>query len=115
MGPFSYSLFTTSYSPLAGALLAGGLLQQFRTDEQLQPSASERDIVPVVDRKVDDGHAAGRQIFGQYLASGGVAAADQAERQLVQAGIMPDDEQALRILGVGGVDDLQQLRGGGAV
>src|SRR6266550_1851006 len=36
-------------------LLAGGLLQPLWTDEQHQPSAAKRHVVPVVDRKVQHG------------------------------------------------------------
>ena len=80
------------------SLIAGGLLQQLRTDEEFEPAALERDVAPVVDGKIDHGEPAGRQVVGQRLASGLVAVRGQAERQFMQAGIVADDQQAARIL-----------------
>jgi len=70
-----------------------------------------RNLVPVLDRKVDYSDGAGRQILGERLASMSIAAADQTERELMQAGIVPDDEKSVRILAADGVNDLQQVRG----
>src|SRR5450755_1865275 len=56
-------------------LLAGGLLQQLRTDKQHQPSAAECHIGPVVHSKIEDRKTRCRQIVGERLAAGRVAAA----------------------------------------
>src|SRR5882724_261571 len=76
-----------------------GLLQQLWADEQRQPSAAERHVVPVVARKVEHGKPRCRQIAGERLASGGVAAAGQRQRQFMHSGIVPDQHQGLRIGG----------------
>src|SRR5882672_2752148 len=76
-----------------------GLLQQLWADEQCQPSAAERHVVPVVARKVEHGKPRCRQIVGERLASGGVAAAGQRQRQFMHSGIVRDQHQGLRIGG----------------
>src|SRR6266851_3705493 len=76
-----------------------GLLQQLWADEQRQPSATERHVVPVVARKVEHGKPRCRQIVGQRLASGGVAAAGQRQRQFMHSGIVRDQHQGFRIGG----------------
>src|SRR3954467_12437671 len=94
----------------SGARGRSARLQQFRADEQLDPAAPERDVVPVVDVEVDYGKARGRQIVGERAARLRLAAAGERERQFVQAGIVPDQQQPLRILSRRGVDDPQQIR-----
>src|ERR1019366_4692437 len=71
-------------------LLAGGLLQQLRTDIQHQSSAAECHIGPVVHSKIEDSKTRCRQFAGERLAAGRVAAAGQRERQFMHAGIVPD-------------------------
>src|SRR4051794_7592530 len=63
---------------------AGGRLQQFRADEQLDPAAPERDVVPIVGVEVDSRKARGRQVVGERAARLGAAAAGERERQFVQ-------------------------------
>src|SRR3954465_14028851 len=77
----------------SGARGRSARLQQFRADEQLDPAAPERDVVPVVDVEVDYGKARGRQIVGERAARLRLAAAGERERQFVQAGIVPDQQQ----------------------
>src|ERR1700682_105216 len=76
-----------------------GLLQQLWADEQHQPSATERHVVPVVARKVEYGKPRCRQIIGERLARGGVAAAGQRQRQFMHSGIVRDQQQGFRIGG----------------
>src|SRR6267142_225665 len=76
-----------------------GLLQQLWADEQHQPSATERHVVPVGARKVEYGKPRSRQIVGERLAWGGVAAAGQRQRQFMHPGIVRDQHQGFRIGG----------------
>src|SRR5579871_2708255 len=78
-------------------LLAQGLLDQLRADEEHQPPAAECHVGPVADSKVEHGKAGGRQIVRQRLASGIIAAAGQRQRQFVHAGIVTDQHQTLGI------------------
>src|SRR5713226_3993395 len=78
-------------------LLARGLLQHLRADEQHQLPAAESHVGPVVDREIEYGEARCGQIVGQRLAPKGVAAAGKRQRQLMHSGIVPDDHQPPRI------------------
>src|ERR1700694_2607729 len=58
----------------ASASVARNLLQQLWADKLHQPSAAECHVGPVVDLKVEYGQTRGRQIVGERLAPGGIAA-----------------------------------------
>src|SRR6266480_4547124 len=90
-------------------LIAGRLLQKLRADEQHQLAATERHVVPVVDRKVEYGKTRGRQVIGQRLAPRGVAAAGKRKRQFMHSGIVPDQHQPPRIGCRFHADALQEL------
>src|SRR6185312_5752691 len=88
-------------------LIVQSLLQQFRADEQHEPSAAECHIGPVVGREIENRQPRCRQIVGQRAPSGGVAAAvGQRQRQFMHARIVPDQEQPLRIAGCDVADAL---------
>ena len=92
------------------------LLQQFRADEEHELAAAERHLAPVVDRKVEDGEARGRQIVVERLlrrrrrrcrrASAPVHACRDCGRPASAAAGSATDGHA---------DDLQELRRIGAV
>jgi hypothetical protein len=65
--------------------------------KSFQLAAAEACIAPALDREVDDGSACCWQIGCQRLASGFVAACDECNGKLVQARIVRDDHQPLRI------------------
>ena len=77
-GPYQASAFVTApalqRTAKSAALRPGhespprGSLQQFRADEQLDPAAPERDVVPVVGVEVDHRKARGRQVVGERVA-----------------------------------------------
>src|ERR1700722_19840721 len=99
----------------ASVLVVETLLQQFRAEKLHEPSAAECHIGPIIDRKAEYGEARGRKIFGERLASSGIAAAGERKRQFMHSRIVPDDHQPLRI-GCGGVvDGLQEPRRIGAI
>src|ERR1700686_4479543 len=79
--------------------VARSLLQQPGTHEQHQAPAAECHVGPVVDLKVEYGKARGRQIVGERVASGGIAAAGKRECQFMHSRIVPDDHQPSRIGG----------------
>src|SRR4051812_46006294 len=70
------------------------LLQQSRAGEAHEVAAAERDLVPIVDRKIQDDQSAGRQIVLECFPGRGVAVAGEHQCQLVHAGIVADQHQA---------------------
>src|SRR5580704_7372865 len=86
---------------------------QLRRDEALQPSGVAMHFRPVVEGEIDDDEARGRQFFRHPLARVDFARRDQLRRDVVQARIMADDEQAMRASRP--ADDLDQNLGGGVV
>ena len=83
--------------------------------KRTQRAAAERHIVPVVDRKVEDRQARGRQIVLKRFFAAASPLPASVERQFMHAGIMADQHQSFGIGGFRHADDLQQLRRVGAV
>src|SRR5580658_9411534 len=69
---------------------------QPRRDEALQAPAVPMQTRPVVEGKIDDDEARGRQFLRHSLARVDVARRDQRHRDIVQAGIMADDHKTVR-------------------
>jgi hypothetical protein len=99
----------------ASCLIVGSLLQQLWAHELDQPSATECRVGPVVDWKVEYGKSRCRQVVGERLAPGGVAAADKRHRQFMHSRIMPDQHHPMRIGGGRRADGVQKVGGVGAI
>src|ERR1700685_3498042 len=94
-------------------LLIGGGRDQPRRDEALQAPAVQMQARPVVEGKIDDDEARGRQFLRHPLARVDVARRDHSRRDVVQAGIMADDDKTVRAARL--ADDLEQRLGRGVV
>src|SRR5204862_8234457 len=73
-------------------------------------SAALPDLPSFPTRRSSDLKPGGRQVVGERLACRGVAAAGERQRQFVQARIVPDQHQLLRVGCASGANGLQQLR-----
>ena len=67
---------------------------QSGTDEALQPAGMRMQQRPIVDRQIDDDEPRSRQLLIELFAHVHIAGGDQLQREIVQARIMADDEQA---------------------
>src|SRR5580704_6894245 len=94
-------------------LLVGRSSDQPRCDEALEAPAVQMQARPVVEGKIDDDKARGRQFLRHPLARVDVARRDQCRRDVVQAGIMADDDKTVRAACL--ADDLEQRLGRGVV
>src|SRR5580700_3369958 len=105
-------MFSPLFLPLV-RLLVRRSSDQPRRDEALQTSGMRMQARPVVEGQIDDDEARGRQFLRHPLARVDVARRDQLHRDIVQAGIMADDDQTVRTARL--ADDLEQGLGRGIV
>src|SRR5580704_16882282 len=69
---------------------------QLRRDEALQPAGVAMQFRPIVEGEIDDDEARGRQYLRHPFARVDVARRDQLHRDVVQAGIVADDDKTMR-------------------
>ena len=70
--------------------------KRFRGDEAFKATALGMQLAPVVEGEIDDNEAGCRQFFPQPLTGLHVAGRDQHHRELVEAGIVPDNQKRVR-------------------
>src|ERR1700730_18129243 len=87
-------------------LLIGRSSDPPRCDVALEPAAVQMQARPVVKGEIDDDEARGRQFLRHPLAPFDVARRDQLHGDVVQAGIMADNDKTVRAARL--ADDLEQ-------
>src|SRR6202045_2002007 len=94
-------------------LSIGRSSDQPRCDVALEPAAVQMQARPVVEGEIDDDEARGRQFLRHPLAHVDIARRDQLHGDVVQAGIMADNDKTVRAARL--ADDLEQNLGRGVV